>query len=69
MKSLRNCRPKKADAVQNAFSDAEAKIDAIPGPFDQTIVNDPASVVPAIDALRALSDRLADAGLAIGAKF
>lgn len=61
--------PEKADAVQNAFSDAEAKIDAIPGPFDQTIVNDPASVVPAIDALRALSDRLADAGLAIGAKF
>ncbi len=59
----------KADAVTAAFADAETKINAIPAPFDQTIVNNPAAVLPAIDALKALSDRLVDAGTAIGAEF
>ena len=59
----------KADAVQAAFADAETKINAIPAPFDQTIVNNPDAVLPAITALRTLSDRLVDAGTAIGAEF
>lgn len=59
----------KATAVDAAFSDAEAKINAIPAPFDQTIVANPDAVLPAIDALRTLSDRLVDAGTAIGAEF
>lgn len=61
-------RPK-ADLVRAAFADAEAKINAIPAPFDQTIVNDPDAVLPAIEALRTLSDRLVDAGVALGAEF
>ncbi|MBV6442110.1 MAG: hypothetical protein DYG98_01815 [Haliscomenobacteraceae bacterium CHB4] len=59
----------KADAVSAAFTDAQAKINLIPVPFDQTIVNNPGPVLEAIDALRDLSDRLADAGTAIGAEF
>lgn len=59
----------KADAVVAAFTDAEAKINLIPAPFDQTIVNNPAPVLDAIEALRDLSDRLVDAGIAIGAEF
>lgn len=59
----------KADAARAALEDAEAKMNAIPAPFDQTIVNNSAAVTPAIDALRLLSDRLADVGLAIGAEF
>lgn len=50
----------KAKAVRDAFDDAEAKINAIPAPFDQTIVNNPNSVIPAIEALRTLSDKLVD---------
>lgn len=57
----------KADAVRAAFADAEAKVNAIPAPFDQTIVNNANAVLPAITALRTLSDRLVDVGLAIGA--
>jgi len=59
----------KADAVVAAFADAEAKINLIPAPFDQTIVNNPEPVLDAIEALRDLSDRLVDAGIAIGAEF
>lgn len=61
--------PAKADAVVTAFTDAEAKINLIPAPFDQTIVNNPTPVLDAIEALRDLSDRLVDAGVAIGAEF
>jgi len=57
----------KADAARAAFTDAEAKVNAIPAPFDQTIVHNPNAVLPAITALRTLSDRLVDVGLAIGA--
>lgn len=59
----------KADAARAALADAEAKMNAIPAPFDQTIVNNAAAVTPAIDALKVLSDRLAEAGKAIGAEF
>lgn len=59
----------KADAVVAAFTDAEAKTNLIPAPFDQTIVNNPTPVLDAIEALRTLSDRLVDAGIAIGAEF
>ncbi len=59
----------KADAVAAAFIDAEVKINLIPAPFDQTIVNNPDPVLAAIDALKTLSDRLVDAGTAIGAEF
>jgi len=59
----------KADAVAAAFAGAEAKINLIPAPFDQTIVNTPAPVLDAIEALSELSDRLVDAGVAIGAEF
>ena len=61
--------PSKAAAVRASFADAEAKIWAIPGPFDQTIANYPDVVVPAIEALRTLSDRITDVGLSMGAKF
>lgn len=59
----------KADATRAAFADAEAKVNAIPAPFDQTIVNNAASVTIAIDALRTLSDRLVEVGIAVGAEF
>ena len=59
----------KADAARAAFADAEAKVNAIPAPFDQTIVNNSASVTAAIDALRTLSDRLVEVGIVIGAEF
>lgn len=59
----------KADAVAAAFTDAEAKINLIPAPFDQAIINNPDPVLDAIDALKTLSDRLVDAGTAIGAEF
>ncbi len=59
----------KADAVKAAFADAESKINAIPAPFDQTIVNNPEAVLPAIQALSTLSDRTVDVGLVLGAEF
>ncbi len=58
----------KAQAMQAAFDEAEAKINAIPGPFDQSILNDQASILAAVEALRTLSDRSADVALAIGAQ-
>lgn len=57
----------KADAARAAFTDAEVKINVIPAPFDQTIVTNANAVLPAVTALRTLSDRLVDVGLAIGA--
>jgi putative iron-regulated protein len=59
----------KADAVRAAFADAEQKINLIPAPFDQTIVNNPDAVLPAITALRTLSDKFADVGLLLEAQF
>ncbi len=59
----------KADAVRVAFEDAEAKMNAIPAPFDQAILNNGAEIRLAITALEVLGDRLAEAGKAIGAEF
>lgn len=59
----------KADALRAAFADAEAKMNAIPAPFDQTIVNNAASVEPAIIAMQTLGNQLAEVGRAIGAEF
>jgi len=59
----------KADAVRTAFADAEAKTNAIPAPFDQSILNDTASISIGIDALKVLGNRLEAAGKAIGAEF
>ncbi len=59
----------KADALRAAFSDAEEKINAIPVPFDQTIVNNPSPVSAAIAAVHTLSERLVEVGHAIGAEF
>ena len=59
----------KATAVQLAFDDAETKMNAIPAPFDQTIVNNPGAITPVIDAIKTLGDRLTEAGIAIGAEF
>jgi len=61
--------PTKADAVRAAFEDAESKMNAIPGPFDQAILNNDAEINAAITALEILGDRLAEAGKAIGAEF
>ena len=59
----------KADALRAAFANAEAKINAIPAPFDQTILNNTAPVAAAIDAVKLLGDRLDETGKAIGAEF
>ena len=59
----------KADAVDAAFADATSKINLLPEPFDQAIVNHADQIVPAINSLRTLSDRLTDAGFALGAEF
>jgi putative iron-regulated protein len=59
----------KADAVWAAFEDAETKLDAIPAPFDQAILNNTPAITSAIAALEVLGDRLAEAGKAIGAEF
>jgi putative iron-regulated protein len=52
----------KADAVAEAFQDAELKINAIPGPFDQAILTSKDLIINAVVSLRTLSDRLADVG-------
>ncbi|MDO8368965.1 MAG: imelysin family protein [Saprospiraceae bacterium] len=61
--------PAKAAAVRVAFEDAEAKMNAIPAPFDQAIANSSVTILPTISALEVLGDRLAEAGKAIGAEF
>jgi putative iron-regulated protein len=59
----------KAQNLQTAFDEATAKVNAIPTPFDQTILNNPTPILDAIDAMRTLSDRLQDVGLALGGAF
>ncbi|MEM9548700.1 MAG: imelysin family protein [Bacteroidota bacterium] len=50
----------KADAVTNAITEARTKINAIPSPFDQAILNNGPTVIEAVTALEDLSDRFAD---------
>lgn len=59
----------KDDAVRAAFADAEAKMNAIPAPFDQAILHNSDLIQAAITASEELGMRLADAGRAIGAEF
>lgn len=59
----------KDDAVRAAFADAEAKMNAIPSPFDQALLNNVPEIEAAIAALEVLGASLADAGKAIGAEF
>lgn len=59
----------KAAAVLAAFTEVEAKIDAIPSPFDQALVNDIPTIESAIVAIKALGDRLEEVGKVIGAEF
>jgi putative iron-regulated protein len=55
----------KADAVMESFADAEAKINLIPAPFDQAIMNSQSTIIPASQSLSLLSDRLSDVALAL----
>ena len=57
----------KNQAVLDQLADARTKVFAIPAPFDQQIIGDPGNLVTdAIDALRSLSDKIADAVFSIG---
>lgn len=49
----------KAKAVETAISNARTKINAIPTPFDQAILNNGPKVLEAVTALEELSDRFA----------
>ncbi|HNP20095.1 MAG TPA: imelysin family protein [Fulvivirga sp.] len=53
----------KASAAEAAFADAEAKINLIPTPFDQAILNSPAIILDAVKSLSTLSDKLSDVAL------
>lgn len=61
--------PAKALEIEHAFEHAEEKMNAIPAPFDQTIVNNTPVVEEAIAAIVALGDQLEAAGKTIGAEF
>lgn len=50
----------KATATDGAFVDAADKISLIPAPFDQAILNHADKILTASEALKKLSDRLAD---------
>jgi putative iron-regulated protein len=59
--------PTKSAVVDAAFADAEAKINAIPVPFDQAISNSPNVVLTAVGALSDLSDTLSDVAFLLDA--
>ncbi|MEM9991308.1 MAG: imelysin family protein [Bacteroidota bacterium] len=50
----------KAQAVTDAIEEARTKINAIPSPFDQAILNDAQTILDAVTALENLSDAFAD---------
>jgi putative iron-regulated protein len=57
----------KNQAVIDQLSDARTKVFAIPAPFDQQIIGDPGGLVTdAINSLRLVSDKIADAAFSIG---
>ncbi|MEM0993602.1 MAG: imelysin family protein [Bacteroidota bacterium] len=53
----------KAQAVKDAIALARKRIDAIPSPFDQAILNDREVILDAVTALEDLSDAFADVEL------
>lgn len=59
----------KTTAVKTALSNAENKLNQIPAPFDQAILNKPDVVLSASESLKQLSDRISDLALVLGAKF
>lgn len=61
--------PEKADLLALAFANAELKMNAIPDPFDQAILNNGTAITEAIDAVRNLSDQLIEVGHGIGGEF
>jgi putative iron-regulated protein len=60
---------RKAAAVRAAFANAEAKVNALPEPFDYAIVNNQAPVIAAMEAIAALADELESIGRLMGASF
>ena len=59
----------KNNAETTQLADARTKVYAIPAPFDQQIIGDPGGkVVAAINSLRLVSDKLADAVFVLGVK-
>jgi putative iron-regulated protein len=50
----------KTDALDESFTEVETKLNAIPGPFDQAIVNNSEVIIDAAESLSLLSDRVAD---------
>lgn len=61
--------PRRAQAMLALFADAEAKVNAIPAPFDQAIIHSPAPIEAAIEAINELGDQLGQVGRLIGAEF
>ncbi|GJM34840.1 MAG: lipoprotein precursor [Saprospiraceae bacterium] len=59
----------KAKAANDAFVAVDAAMVDLPVPFDQGIVNSEEEILPIIEALRDLSDRLADVGVALEVEF
>jgi putative iron-regulated protein len=59
----------KTNAVKSALNNAESKLNQIPIPFDQAILNKPDVVLKASESLKQLSDRISDLALILGAKF
>jgi putative iron-regulated protein len=59
----------KNTAVTAELADARTKVFAIPAPFDQQIIGDPGGkVTAAINSLRSVSDKMADAVFVIGVR-
>lgn len=58
-----------AAKVDEAFDAVNAKINAIPAPFDNAILNSETAVLDAVEALKDLSDHLSDVGFELGAEF
>ncbi len=59
----------KAKAVDDAFAAVDVAMMELPVPFDQGILNAEDDILPIIEALRDLSDRLADVGVALDLEF
>ncbi len=59
----------KAKAVDDAFTAVDAAMVELPVPFDQGILNSEDDILPIIEALRDLSDRIADVGVALDLEF
>jgi putative iron-regulated protein len=59
----------KANALASTFEEVNVKLDAIPVPFDQAILNQKATIESAILSIHNLSAQLHDMGVALGAEY